>query len=120
MSPRHIPAALIEDARRHVYEAALRTPLVRLDVDAPAEIFLKLENLQPIGSFKLRGATNGMAQVGGRQLSRGVYPASAGNLAHGVAWCARRRGAPCRVVVPDPAPEAKPSAIRRLGATIHA
>jgi len=95
----------------------LRTPLVRLDVDdAPAEIYLKLENLQPIGSFKIRGAANAMAQVDPGHLARGVYTASAGNMAQGVAWNARRIGIPCTSVVPEAAPEAKLSAIRRLGA----
>jgi threonine dehydratase len=95
----------------------LRTPLVRLDVDdAPAEIYLKLENLQPIGSFKIRGAANAMAQVDRAELARGVYTASAGNMAQGVAWNARRLNVPCTAVVPETAPEGKLAAIRRLGA----
>src|SRR5262249_48972315 len=75
--------------------------------------------LEPIGSFKLRGASNRMALADERDLARGVYTASAGNMAQGVAWCARRRKIPCSVVVPDTAPEAKLSAITRLGASIH-
>ena len=99
----------------------MRTPLVRLNVDdAPAEIYLKLENLQPIGSFKLRGAGNAMAVASPEQLAAGVYTASAGNMAQGVAWNARRLGIRCSVVVPDHAPEAKLSAIRRLGAEVVA
>ncbi len=98
----------------------MRTPLVRLNVDdTPAEIWLKLENLQPIGSFKLRGAGNAMAQLTDEQLSDGVYTASAGNMAQGVAWNARRLGVPCTVVVPDHAPQTKLDAIERLGAQIE-
>jgi threonine dehydratase len=84
--------------------------------DAPAEVYLKLENLQPIGSFKIRGAANVMALADPSELSRGVYTASAGNMAQGVAWNARRLGIPCTSVVPETAPEAKLSAIRRLSA----
>ena len=91
---------------------------MRLDVDAPCEIFLKLECLQPIGSFKLRGAGNAMALAPRESLARGVYTASAGNMAQGVAWNARRLGIPCTVVVPDHAPEAKLSAVERLGGKI--
>ena len=84
--------------------------------DAPAEIYLKLENLQPIGSFKIRGAANVMATADPAELSRGVYTASAGNMSQGVAWNARRVGVSCTSVVPESAPEAKLGAIRRLGA----
>jgi threonine dehydratase len=108
----------IRAAHARIAGEVLRTPLVRLGVDGPAEIYLKLENLQPIGSFKLRGAANAMAQAGDDQLARGVYTASAGNMAQGVAWCARARGIACGVVVPDTAPEAKLAAITRLGAEI--
>ncbi len=106
----------IRAARERIAGLALRTPLVRLNVDdAPAEIYLKLENLQPIGSFKLRGAGNAMALAHPEQLAQGVWTASAGNMAQGVAWNARRRGISCTVVVPDHAPEAKLAAITRLG-----
>jgi threonine dehydratase len=109
----------IRAARERIAGSVLRTPLVRLNVeDAPAEIFLKLENLQPIGSFKLRGAGNAMAQADPKELARGVYTASAGNMAQGVAWNARRRSIPCSVVVPDHAPRAKLEAIERLGGRI--
>ena len=87
-------------------------------MDAPCEIFLKLECLQPIGSFKLRGAGNAMALASSDALARGVYTASAGNMAQGVAWNARRLGIPCTVVVPDHAPATKLSAIERLGGRI--
>ncbi len=92
---------------------------MRLNLDgAPAEIYLKLENLQAIGSFKMRGAGNAMLLAGRDALAQGVYTASAGNMAQGVAWYARRMGVPCSVVVPDHAPDAKLAAIRRLGAAI--
>ncbi len=84
--------------------------------DAPAEIYLKLESLQPIGSFKLRGSGNAMALADPALLADGVYTASAGNMAQGVAWNARRLGIPCRVVIPDTAPDTKTEAIQRLGA----
>jgi threonine dehydratase len=122
MTTTSLAAPTLEEIRAaHVRIAGdvVRTPLVRLGVDGPAEIYLKLENLQPIGSFKLRGAANAMAQASDGQLARGVYTASAGNMAQGVAWCARARGIACGVIVPDTAPEAKLSAITRLGAEIH-
>jgi len=112
------PIALeeIQAAVGRISSAALRTPLVRLEVDdIPAEIWLKLENLQPIGSFKLRGATNAMALARPEDLQAGVYTASAGNMAQGVAWNARRLGIRCRVFVPDHAPKTKLEAIARLG-----
>jgi threonine dehydratase len=108
----------IEAARVRIAPHVVRTPLVRLDIDAPAEIWLKLEILQPIGSFKLRGASNAIGLASPAELQRGVWTASAGNMAQGVAWQARRLGVRCTVVAPDHAPEAKLSAIRRLGATI--
>src|SRR6516165_790045 len=75
----------IRAARERIKGAALRTPLIRLNVDdAPAEIYLKLENLQPIGSFKIRGASNAMLLASPEQLARGVWTASAGNMAQGV------------------------------------
>src|SRR5678816_3710086 len=113
------PLSAIEEARRVIAGKAIRTPLVRLNLlDAPAEIYLKLENLQPIGSFKIRGAANAIARLSTQQLERGVVTASAGNMAQGVAWCARRLGIPCTVVAPVTAPEAKTSAIERLGGRV--
>lgn len=97
----------------------IRTPLVRLNVDsAPAEIYLKLENLQPIGSFKIRGAANAMARLSPEKLARGVVTASAGNMAQGVAWCARSLGIPCTVIAPETAPETKIKAIERFGGRV--
>lgn len=109
----------IRAARTRLDGQVVRTPLVRLNCDdAQAEIWLKLENLQPIGSFKLRGATNAMALAGPERLAGGVFTASAGNMAQGVAWVAREQGIPCSVVVPDHAPETKLAAIDRLGCKI--
>ncbi|MDB4907988.1 MAG: uncharacterized protein JWO05_2772, partial [Gemmatimonadetes bacterium] len=107
----------IRAARARIADSVLRTPLVRLNVD-DADIWLKLENLQPIGSFKLRGAGNAIALATPEQLAKGVYTASAGNMAQGVAWHARRLGLPCTVIVPDHAPETKLAAITRLGGSI--
>jgi threonine dehydratase len=112
------PLADIEAARGRIRDVALRTPLVRLDVDGGAEIYLKLENLQPIGSFKIRGAANAMARLSRETLARGVLTASAGNMAQGVAFCARRLGVPCTVIAPDTAPATKTSAIERLGGRV--
>jgi threonine dehydratase len=114
-----ISLADIEAAQQRLAPLGVRTPLVRLNVeDAPAEIYLKLENLQPIGSFKLRGAANAMFLAGKERYADGVYTASAGNAAQGVAWTARRFGVPCSVVVPEQAPATKVRAIERLGARV--
>jgi len=111
--------AEIKEARRMIADSAIRTPLVRLNVrDAPAEIYLKLENLQPIGSFKIRGATNAMGHIAPEVLARGVLTASAGNMAQGVAWCARELGITCTVIAPETAPETKIKAIERLGGRV--
>jgi threonine dehydratase len=105
-------------ARARIASSVARTPLIRLQVDAPAEIYLKLETLQPIGSFKIRGAMSAMRVLSPDALSAGVYTASAGNMAQGVAWGARELGIPCTVVMPDNAPQTKLEAVARLGATI--
>jgi len=107
----------IRAARERIADSVIRIPLVRLNVD-DTQIYLKLENLQPIGSFKLRGAGNAIATATPDQLAKGVYTASAGNMAQGVAWHARRLGIPCTVIVPEHAPETKLSAITRLGGRI--
>jgi threonine dehydratase len=116
---RHISLETIREASATVYEAALRTPLVRLPMgtDSP-EVYLKLETLQPIGSFKIRGAYNAVRRLPQRDLRRGVWTVSAGNAAQGVALAAQRAGADCSVLVMDTAPQTKLSAIERLGATI--
>src|SRR5258705_10143424 len=97
--------AEINEARRRIANSVIRTPLIRLNFkEAPAEIYLKLENLQPIGSFKIRGAANAMGHITPEILSSGVLTASAGNMAQGAAWRARELGIPCTVGAPDTAP----------------
>jgi threonine dehydratase len=114
-----IPLSAIEEARRVIAGKAIHTPLIRLNLhDAPAEIYLKLENLQPIGSFKIRGAANAIASLSPERLERGVVTASAGNMAQGVAWCARELGVPCTVIAPSTAPETKVRSIERLGGRV--
>jgi threonine dehydratase len=114
-----IPLAEIEAARKRIAGAAIRTPLLRLQVDdAPAEIYLKLENLQPINSFKIRGATNAIMSAPESERAKGLVTASAGNMAQGVAWAARELGVPATIVVPEHAPETKLSAIKRLGGRV--
>lgn len=120
---RRISLETIRDAAAVVYDAAVRTPLVRLELpplagDRGPEIFLKLESLQPIGSFKIRGAYNAVRRLTPAQLSRGVWTVSAGNAAQGVALAARKVGAACSVLVMDTAPQTKLNAIQGLGASI--
>src|SRR6266568_6973126 len=109
----------IREARTRLPSTVLRTPLVRLNSDGqPGEIYLKLENIQPTGSFKVRGASNAIALAGPDARSQGVYTVSAGNMAQALAWQAQERGVPCTVIVPDNAPATKLDAIRRFGAKI--
>jgi len=116
-----IPLSEIRAARERITGTVLRTPLVRFGADDPsAEIYLKLECLQPIGSFKIRGASNAMALASKEALAQGVWTASAGNMARGVAWNARRLGIPCTVVVPEGAPATKLAAVERMGGRIVA
>src|ERR1700747_3820712 len=115
---REIPVGLIDDARKHVYEPSIRPPLLRLNYEGPAEIYLKLECLQPIGSFKIRGAYNAVRLLPEERKRRGVWTVSAGNAAQGVALAARKTGVPCKVLVMDTAPMAKLDAAKRLGAEI--
>jgi threonine dehydratase len=106
-------------ARDRIAGIAVRTPLIRLHAEgAPAEIYLKLECLQPIGSFKIRGAANAILQQPPEALREGVLTASAGNMAQGVAWMARTLGVPCTVVAPETAPTTKIAAIERLGGRV--
>jgi threonine dehydratase len=114
-----ISLAEIRTAQKRLASALTPTPLVRLEVeDAPAEIHLKLENLQPIGSFKIRGLGNAILSASEERLSKGVWTASAGNAAQGLAWHAHRLNVPCTIVVPERAAETKLAAIRRLGGNI--
>jgi len=109
----------VRRAAQRLAGSVVRTPLVRFESDpGEPEIYLKLENLQPIGSFKLRGALNCIRSLHPDALADGVYTASAGNMAQGVAWAARELGIPASVVVPQTAPAAKLDAIKRLGASI--
>ena len=113
-----IALAEIEAARERIAGAAVRTPLLRLHVEAPAEIYLKLENLQPVNSFKIRGATNAVMLAPASERQKGLVTASAGNMAQGVAWVARDLGVPATIAVPEHAPQAKLAAIERLGGRV--
>jgi len=115
-----IALAEIEAARARIAGSVIRAPLVRLHVeDAPAEIYLKLENLQPINSFKIRGAVNAVMLAPASARAKGLVTASAGNMAQGVAWTARELGVPATIAVPEHAPEAKLAAIGRLGGEVR-
>ena len=113
-----ITVSQAEEARRNIAPLAFRTPLVRCNTDDPANLYLKLENLQPIGSFKIRGAANVMALTPREQLDRGVLTASAGNMAQGVAFCARRLGIRATIIAPDTAPATKVQAVERMGGRV--
>ena len=111
----------IEAARARIADVAVRTPLVRLytaEVPAETEIYLKLEALQPIGSFKIRGATNAIRTAPEEARRHGLVTASAGNMAQGVAWAGRELGLPATIAVPEHAPQAKLDAIERLGGKV--
>jgi len=108
----------VEEARQNIASIALRTPLVPCTCDPAVELYLKLENLQPIGSFKIRGAANVVANTSKALLERGLLTASAGNMAQGVAYCARRLGVPATIVAPDTAPATKLRAVERLGGRV--
>lgn len=109
----------VERARKFVAGTVLRTPLVRLELGQDAaEIYLKLENLQPTNAYKIRGATNAVAQLSDEQRARGVWTISAGNAGQGVAYAARAAGIPCSVVAIETAPRTKLDRMRALGANI--
>lgn len=119
----------IDDVRRavrNIQSKALKTPLLRLNVDnsrhlpSDVEIYIKLETLQPIGSFKIRPACNAIACITDKTALRsyGVCTASAGNFAQGLAWCCAEEGIPCTVVAPDSAPASKLDEIRRRGGRV--
>lgn len=108
----------IRRARSVLEGTALRTPLVRLDAETDAEVWLKLELLQPVRSFKIRGAGNAILQATDAELAGGVVTASAGNMAQGVAYAARLRGVPATIVVPEHAPQTKIDAIERYGGRV--
>ena len=114
--PDSLTLADVEEARRRLAAILPRTPLIHLEDGGTGELYLKLENLQPVRSFKVRGSANAMAMLDAAALQAGVYTASAGNMAQGLAWNARRLGVRCTVVVPNGAPRVKLEAIQRLGA----
>lgn len=119
MSAREPDSITLEDvkeARKRLDGMVPRTPLLKLDDGGTGELYLKLENLQPIRSFKVRGSGNALAKLDPGSMRAGVYTASAGNMAQGVAWNARRLGIRCTAVVPHGAPRSKLEAIQRLGA----
>jgi threonine dehydratase len=115
--PDSITLSDVLSARVRIKGAVPRTPMVRIEVES-GELYLKLENIQPIRSFKLRGAFNAISTLSPLQLEHGVYTASAGNMAQGLAWAARHKGVACTAVIPDGAPRTKIDGIRRLGAEI--
>jgi len=114
---RAITLTEIQAARAQIAKTIMRTPLVRLDLgpDSP-KILLKLENLQPTNSYKLRGAVNAVAMLSESDRSRGVWTISAGNAGQGIAYAARQAGVPCTVVAIETAPKAKIERMRALGA----
>lgn len=116
---RPIAISDIENARERIKDTVLRTPLVKLDVDAGgADIYLKLENLQPTNAYKIRGAANAVSRLSDEDRSRGVWTISAGNAGQGVAYAAREFGISCSVVAIETAPQTKLDRMRALGATI--
>ena len=116
---RAITLTEIQAARAQIAKTIMRTPLVRLDLgpDSP-KILLKLENLQPTNSYKLRGAVNAVAMLSESDRSRGVWTISAGNAGQGIAYAARQAGVPCTVVAIETAPKAKIERMRALGAQL--
>jgi len=114
------PIALsdIEEARERIAGTILRTPLVKVDIGGETDVYLKLENLQPTNSYKIRGAANAVARLPDEERARGVWTISAGNAGQGVAYAARAAGVPCTVVTIETAPQTKLDRMRALGATI--
>lgn len=109
----------IDEARKRLKGLVVRTPLLPLNLeDISADIYLKLENLQPTGSFKVRGAGNAIELLSAEQRAKGVYTCSGGNMAQALAWHAQRHRIPCTAIVPDTAAETKLAGIRRYGGDI--
>src|ERR1700750_229357 len=116
---RPIELSEIRAARERISRTIVRTPLVRLELGPEyPDIRLKLENLQPINAYKLRGAANAVAMLSDADRKKGVWTISAGNAGQGVAYAARAAGVPCSVVVIDTAPESKKERMKALGATL--
>jgi threonine dehydratase len=118
---KHTPVTVAEARQAHerISNIAVRTPLLRVETDSRTEVYLKLENLQPIGSFKIRGAASKLMGLDPAELRGGVWTASAGNMAQGAAWCARHLGVAFTAIVPDTAPATKVAAIERLGGRVR-
>src|SRR6059036_2120120 len=109
----------IREARERIAKSIVRTPLIGLDLGPRfPDIRLKLENLQPINAYKLRGAANSVALLSEEQRKRGVWTISAGNAGQGVAYAARAAGVPCTVVVVETAPQSKLERMKALGAKL--
>jgi threonine dehydratase len=116
---RPLELAEIREARARIAGTIVRTPLVRLELGSGyPDIRLKLENLQPINAYKLRGAANAVAMLSESERARGVWTISAGNAGQGVAYAARKAGVPCTVVAIETAPASKIDRMRALGATL--
>ena len=116
---RPIQLSDIQEARKRIARTIMRTPLIRLELGSQfPDIRLKLENLQPINAYKLRGAANSVALLSEEQRKRGVWTISAGNAGQGVAYAARKAGVPCAVVVVETAPKSKMERMRALGAKL--
>src|SRR5436305_2050822 len=116
---RPIELSEIRAARERIANTIVRTPLVRLELGPEfPDIRLKLENLQPINAYKLRGAANAVAMLPDSERKRGVWTVSAGNAGQGVAYAARQAGVPCTVVAIETAPESKLARMRELGARL--
>jgi len=119
VSLKAISVADVQEARERIAGEILRTPLVRLSVDdLPAEIYLKLENLQPVGSFKQRGAINVLKNASRDKLSQGISTASSGNFGLAMAWYANRMGIPMNVVVQETSSESKLEPLRKAGGAV--
>src|SRR5690242_18547641 len=116
---RQIELREIKEARERIAKTIVRTPLIRLELGKGyPDIRLKLENLQPINAYKLRGAANAVAMLSESERKRGVWTISAGNAGQGVAYAARQAGVPCTVVAIETAPKAKIERMRALGAKL--
>ena len=116
-----LPAVTLDEIRAAAESISRRgdpLSLLPLEADGTAGIHVKLENLQPMGSFKLRGALNSVAALAPERRADGLSTASAGNMARAVAWLAQRHGVPATVIVPDTAPAAKLEPVRALGAEV--
>ncbi|HMJ04765.1 MAG TPA: pyridoxal-phosphate dependent enzyme, partial [Chthoniobacterales bacterium] len=116
---RPIELSAIREARKRIADTIIRTPLVKLELGPEfPDIRLKLENLQPINAYKLRGAANAVAMLSDEERKRGVWTISAGNAGQGVAYAARKAGVPSTVVAIETAPKAKLERMRALGAKL--